>query len=366
MKIGIDISQIVYEGTGVAHYTRQLVQTLLRVDHNNKYVLFGASLRKKADFHAFIRSLADTELESKFINVPLTALDLLWNKWHFPSIEHFTGKIDAYHSSDWIEPPACCPKVTTIHDLIVYRYPEHMPPQIVETQKRKLGWVKKESRAIIADSESTKMDIIHYLGIAEEKIQVIHLGVDSQFAPQSKERVNEVKKIYGLGEEYVLCVGTQEPRKNVQRVIDAFAKLHKKNLQLAIVGNRGWGKEVTLHSQMKLLGFVPQEDLIALYSGAVSFVYPSYYEGFGLPILEAMASGTVVVTSDRGSLKEVVADKGITVDPESVTSISEAIEYTTSLSTNKRKSMIEKGQQHAARFTWQKTAILTLNLYNSL
>lgn len=367
MKIGIDISQSVYHGSGVAAYTRNLVTNLVKIDKINEYVLFGSTLRRQRDLREFMATLPKrVNIKPKLISLPPTALDLIWNRIHAVSVESFTGKIDIFHTSDWTEPPAQVPKVTTIHDLIVYQYPESLPQRIIETQKRKLAWVKKESAVIIADSLSTKSDIMRMMQIPDENIRVIYLGVEKHFSPAPQARIKEVRKKYYIHGNYILCVGSIEPRKNLERVRAAFQKLQLSNTQLVIAGNPGWGNKIAELVNMKIIGFVAHEDLPALYSGAVCLVYPSLYEGFGMPVLEAMSCGCPVVTSDRGSLKEIVGSAAVVVDPESTRSIVEGIELVISLPFSNRTQLIEAGFTQARKFSWEKTAIATLDVYKSV
>lgn len=367
MKIGIDISQSVYHGTGVASYTRNLVTNLLKIDKTNEYILFGSTLRRQKDLKNFLDTLPKRSgIIRKTFSLPPTVLELIWNRIHAVAVESFIGKMNVFHTSDWTDPPAQAPKVTTIHDLVVYKYPESLPNRIIETQRRKLAWVKKESGAVIADSESTKSDIVHLLEIPDEKIKVVHLGVDKNFSPPSQVRIKEVRKKYRIFGNYLLCVGTIEPRKNLERVISAFQKLDPPHTMLVIAGNPGWGNKIARLVNMKVIGFVPDDDLPALYGGAICFVYPSLYEGFGLPVLEAMSSGCPVVTSDRGSLKEIAGKATVVVNPESTQSIAEGIESILNLAYSKRRQLIEAGISQARKFSWEKTARDTLKVYESI
>lgn len=366
MNIGIDISQSVYQGTGVAAYTRNLVKTLLDIDRNNHYILFGSTLRRQKVLRELINSLPHPEsFMAKIYSFPPLGLEFLWNKLHTQVIESFTGDIDIFHTSDWIEPPARCPKVTTIHDVVVYRHPEFLNPRIIGVQKSKLDWVKKETTAVIADSKSTKDDIVTYLGIPENKIHVVYLGVSKEYFPQKKDAIKQVQKKYGIPGEFILAVGTREPRKNLKRVIAAFQKLPRKTVQLIIVGNLGWGEELVRSGNIILLENVPVGDLASLYSSALCFVYPSLYEGFGLPILEAMACGVPVLTSKRGSLAEI-AGPATTIDPESVNEIAGGIESIIHLPSATRKQIIETGIKYAQGFTWERAAHATMKVYKSV
>ena len=179
MRIGIDISQIVYEGTGVATYVRKMVDALFALGSKNVYILFGSSLRKRSKLYEFAGSI-----QKKYPNVivkifpfPSTLLDILWNKLHIVPIEWFIGDVDVFWSSDWTQPPlARAHGITTIHDVGFLRYPETFAQTIIDVQKRRLAWVKRECKAILCDSESTKRDIIEYYHAESTKLHVIYPG----------------------------------------------------------------------------------------------------------------------------------------------------------------------------------------------
>lgn len=174
MTIGIDISQLAFENTGVANYLKNLVQNLLDIDKKNQYVLFYSSLRK--DFPSLDFASAPN-VTVKRLKIPQTFLNILWNRLHIISIENFIGPVDIFITSDWLEPPSKAKKATILYDLIVYKYPQETARKIVEVQKRKLEWVKKETDKILCISESTKKDAIEILGIPEQKLEVIGAGI---------------------------------------------------------------------------------------------------------------------------------------------------------------------------------------------
>jgi hypothetical protein len=179
MRIGIDISQLAYERTGVANYLGQLLDHLLSIDDKNEYVLFASSLRQSTKYQALRIKYKDKKNVSfKIFKFPPTLLDLLWNKFHVLPIEYLIGDVDIFITSDWTEPPTKkAKKATILYDLIVYKYPEETAEKIVETQKRKLGWVKKESSMVFCISESTKKDAMEILRIDEDKLKVIYPGM---------------------------------------------------------------------------------------------------------------------------------------------------------------------------------------------
>ena len=179
MKIGIDISQIVHEGTGVATYVKQIVAALVKKYPQHEYVLFGSSLRKQKVLRAYFNDIYHLSKHTRVVVLPIppTFLEILWNRLHIFPVEWFTGPLDLFWSSDWTQPPLRYAKgVTTIHDLIALKFPAQTDARIVATHKRRLAWVAKECIAIFCDSESTKKDVIEFLGIPKEKLHVVYPG----------------------------------------------------------------------------------------------------------------------------------------------------------------------------------------------
>jgi len=365
MTIAIDISQIVY-GTGVSVYVKNLVTSLLRKDKKNQYLLFAGVLRERKKILEFIKEARKIrpELKARIYPFPPRFLDWLWNKKHFLPLEFLVGRVDIFLASDWTQPPAKKAKVVSVvHDLIPWLYPETQSKLIVATHKRRMAWVKKEAVAVITDSLSTKKDFLRLIGYPAEKVYVAYPGVDhKRFSPCSKKEVEKIKKKYHLS-RYILAVGTQEPRKNFARVIRVFKRLGNKNLQLAIVGKYGWGKDINISQpNIKRLGYVPDDDLPSLYSGALCFVYPSLYEGFGLPVLEAMACGCPVITSSVSSLPEVAGKAAVLVDPTDETSLLRSLRkiiYQPALA----KTLSLAGKRRASQFSWEKTAQEFLSVF---
>ena len=380
MKIGIDISQIVYEGTGVSNYTRSLVEALVKASNNDEFVLFGSSLRIRRPLKEFLKNLQAKNVKGKFSYLPPKLLEFLWNGVHLFPVEYFVGEIDVFHSSDWLEPPTKnAKKITTIHDLTVFKYPETFSPtgghDIVKNQKRKLFFAKRECDIIVCVSETTKQDVMEILKIPERKLRVVYEAPDPFYSPRSEDNIQKIKEKFNIGGDYLLCVGTREPRKNLERAIIAFAEISRvyADLTLIIAGKYGWGNDSSkfkvqsakLESRVKILGYVEKEDLPALYSGAQAFIYPSLYEGFGLPILEAMACGCPVVTSNLGSMKEIAGEAAILVDPVSISGIANGIAKIVGDSKT-RNRLINEGQRRNLEFSWEKTAFQTLDIYRSL
>ena len=365
MRIGIDISQIVHEGTGVATYTKELVKGLAYQQANkgsNELVLFGASLRRLGILKDFMATLPKKNIRSRIYPMPPSVALPLFNTLPRLPIEWFTGNLDVYQSSDWLEPKASCPKVTVVHDLAMLKFPEVAHPSILATHKNKLRLVKEESSLVIAVSKATKQDLIELLGFKENKIIVIYEAPSEEYktgirnTPASKR----VLEKYGIEGPYLLAVGTREPRKNLPRIIEGFRRLSNRGLRLVIVGKYGWGPDVVKTDNVYPIGFVPLEDMPALYSSAEAFVYPSLYEGFGLPVLEAMSCETPVVTSNRSSLPEVAGEAAVLVNPLSADEIAVGIKT----AMKDRAILTRKGLVQAQKFSWDKTAKETLAVYN--
>ena len=354
MKIGLDLSAVIY-GTGVSVYTKNLVEALLKVDKKNEYVFFFASLRRRLEEAGL--DLGKHEVKS--FKIPPTLLDGLWNQLHLYPLENFVGEVDVFHASDWTQPPAKKAKlVTTIHDISFLRYPNTVHPKVLAAQRRRLAWVKKEADMIIAVSRATKKEIIELLGIPEKKIKVIYEALSFDF--KKIKPLVDLKKL-GIKKPYLLASGSQAPRKNIERVIQAFSLLSKKDdLQLVITGNyKPRGK---LPARIVLPGFIVREEWAGLLQGAKVLVYPSLYEGFGLPILESFYLGTPVVTSNLSSMKEVAGKGAVLVDPLAVDSIVKGIEKILGNSAFEKK-LVEEGKKRVGDFSWEKAATQTLEVY---
>jgi len=365
MIIGIDISQIVYH-TGVSRYTKELVRNLLRLDKKNSYKLFAGVWRQREAIDEYLQSLTSEGLSfQSYVKLfPPMLADRVWNSLHLFPIERFTGKVDVFHTSNWAQPPTKAVKVSTVHDITPILYPETHTKKVIQNFTRNVRLVRKECAVVLADSKATKQDLVTHCGFSEDTIKVIYLGVTSEFEPVTNNvSLRKVKDRYGITGEYLLSVGTQEPRKNLSKVVEAFTKLNP-DMQLVLVGKKGWGSEERGVDSKKIIatGFVSDKDLPSLYSNATAFIYPSEYEGFGLPVLEAMACGCPVITSNVSSLPEVAGEAGICVNPHSKEEIMMAIKKV--VSDNKiQKQMKEKSLKQAKQFSWEKTAQETLQVY---
>ncbi|MFA6016680.1 MAG: glycosyltransferase family 1 protein [Patescibacteria group bacterium] len=379
MKIGIDITMLVYAGSGVANYTYNLVKNLLEVDKENEYHLFYSSFRKPKNFYYLdeLKKMGGIIYDFK---IPPTILQLIWGKFSLFPVEWFIGRVDIFFSSDFLRPPLLpgTRGVTTIHDLTWKIFPQYHEQRIVDAHTIKLEKTIKYGDTILVDSESTKRDLKkYYPKINAEKIQVIYPGIGDEFRLiNDKEKTKTILKKYFpkyliLDTKYLLYVGAIEPRKNLVLAIEVFSELIKDNkfadYIFIIAGRAGWKNEdvfqsikrLKLENKVIFTGFVADEDLPFLYSAASLTVYLSSYEGFGLPPLESLACGTKVIAGDNSSLKETL-DKEFLVDINDKNKVLEKMKY---LLSNKIK-VDSKAIQN--RFNWKESARKFLEIISSI
>lgn len=366
MRIGIDARLVYYHQAGIGQYILRLTQALAQIDREDEFILFKSRMDR-----TFI------------VNQGNFGYQRLWTPSHHRferlamSLELLPYGLSVLHSPDFIPPShPRYPSVITVHDLAFLLYPRFL----TRDSARYYGQVDlaaRHSDHIIAVSESTKRDTVRLLGVPESKITVIHEAAHPLFAPVTNtETLDRIRAFYGLPPEFVLFVSTIEPRKNLPTLLRAFRRLrdnYKSQAVLAIAGNRGWLaeevdsvlQETKLGDAVRFLGGVANEELVYLYNAARLFVLPSFYEGFGLPPLEAMACGTPVIVSRISSLPEVVGDAGMLVDPEDVEGLTVAMWRTLS-DENLRREMRTKGLKRAATFSWERAARETLAVYQKV
>lgn len=351
MKIAIDVSSVVY-GTGVSVYTKNLVNNLAKLDKNNNYLLFGGSLRQYNNLKTAFKNM-----DTKYYRMPPLAMNYLFNHTNVP-VNLFTGKIDLYHASDWTLPAASCLTITTVHDLAPIKYPQYTPAKIVRTHKVRLERAKKMASKIIAVSQSTKTDLVE-MGFNANKIVVIYEAADPLPRVDKATEDNILNKFNLEKNNFLLNVGTN-PRKNNANIALTFEQLHKKGIvdKFVVTGNLPKNKVKNIN----YLGFVSDTELAVLYKNAAVLVYASMYEGFGIPILQAFEAGCPVVTSQVSSLPEVAGNAAVLVNPMQ----SEDIAVGIMSAIRNKKTLIKKGKLQAKKFSWQKCANQTLEVYNSL
>ncbi len=379
-RIGIDITAAVTQGGGIGRYTRELVQALThpgRKESSFQYHLFSA--RRPTTPPTNDRLPEGSNVSYREARLSSQWLYRLWYRLRIPlPVQRFTGEIDLFHSPDFVLPPVRgpIPTLLTVHDLSFVHYPETFTPALLRFLNGAVPRSVERATHILADSEATCADLVSLWGTPTEKISVLYSGVHSRFHPITDEpELARVQQKYGLsGKPYLLSVGTVQPRKNYRMLIRAFSAIADKwPHNLAIAGGNGWLFEETLAEaerhgigeRVRFLGFVDDEDLPALYSGATIFLFPSLYEGFGLPPLEAMACGAPVIVSNSSCLPEVVGQAAIQLPASDEEAWRVALDEL--LGDNIRRShMVLAGFMRARAFSWQKAAGQLRRIYQEL
>ncbi len=367
-RIGIDYTAAVTQAAGIGRYVRGLIRALLELDRENDYRLFAASPAPLPATPFPVRRLPFHDIW----------LMRIWHRARLPlPAELITGRVDLFHSPDFTLPPTLpgVPTILTVHDLSFVRDPDSADDRLRAYLNRVVPRSVRRATHVLADSEATRQDLISLWNTPRDKVTVIYCGVEPHFRPVTDPaRLAAVRARYNLGPgPYIFSVSTLQPRKNYRRLIQAFAPLAARRLDLSLViaGGRGWKDEEILGEPERLglanrvcfPGFVADHDLPALLSAAELFAYPSLYEGFGIPILEAMACGTPVISSNCSSLPEVTGDAGLQVDPVDVAALSAGMERLLTIR-ELRTDLVRRGRERAAQFTWPAAARQLLAVYS--
>ncbi len=368
----MNASPAVHHIAGLGRYTQELMAALLAVDSENEYV-------------AFYNRPSEAQIDPPLDQLPHLTTDLATKPWrmsallaHFARIpqDRLFPEVDLFHATDHLLPRLTRVKsVFTLHDLVFQFYPH--------THKTLNRWFLtlmmprflRAADAVIAVSEHTKGDAVRTYGMDEAKIAVIYEGVSERFHRRAPDAIAAVRQKYSLPDRFILSVGTIEPRKNLTSLLEAYHALRNEESEyrLVLVGKKGWLytgffrriHELGLEDEIVFPGFVPDEDLPAIYSAADLFVFPSLYEGFGLPVLEALACGTPVIASNASSVPEVAGDSALLVDPSSVEALVHDMRAVLN-NTELRQDLQARGPKQAAKFSWQRAARETLDVYSSL
>ncbi len=374
MRIGIDYTSAARQGAGIGRFTRELIRRAMALDADNDYRLLVAGREPVPPDR-----LPPLDSRRRLARTPISERNLvrLWHRLRIPlPVELALGQLDIFHSPDFVLPPvARAAKILTIHDLSFLRVPECADPRLRWYLGQVVPHSVRRADFLLADSDSTRRDLIELLGVPPERAQVIYGGVDPAFAPVTDIAALQAirQKVAGTS-PFILSVGTLEPRKNYPTLIRAFAQAREQARLphvLVIVGKKGWVyepifaavEELGLQDVVLFPGFVPDSELPALYSAADLLATPSFYEGFGLPPLEAMACGTPVVVSGVSSLPEVVGDAGLRIDPHDTDALADAI-LRLLQDSPLRASLRQAGFAQARKFTWDRAARELLAVYN--
>ncbi len=370
MKIAINTLSLAKTKVGMGKYITELVNSIPLSDKGNFYFIYFSEENKK------YFNLSQRNIQPILVRRMWTRgiLRIFWEQFILP-FSLYWNKINTYHALGFVLPFLRLNKktkcVVTIADMTFFSHPEHHMYWKQKYFKCMIPMSIKKADEVIAISENTKQDILKMIPIGKNKIVVTYLGHDAIFSKQDKTKINTVLLKYGINFPYLLFVGMLEPRKNIPSLIKAFAAVkEKKNNKLVIIGKKGWlydeifalVQKLKIDEKVVFTGYVPDEDLPALYSAATCFVYPSFYEGFGIPIIEAMACGCPVITSNNSSMKEIAGNAAILVDPYNITDIQNAIE----LLIADKAIRINKGKEgiiQAKKFSWEKMVLKTKEIY---
>jgi glycosyltransferase involved in cell wall biosynthesis len=378
MRIAIDYSAAVNQRAGVGRLVRNQVLALADLDPDNDYRLVYAR-PNRGSVPQFPRARNFSRRE---VGLRERWLTILWHRANVPvPADWFSGPVDVYHSPDFVLPPLRRARgILTVHDLAFLMRPEcadeHLRAYLEDVVPRSV----KRADFIIADSENTRNDLVVLLGARPEQVTVVPGGVEDRFAPVTdEERLRRARRQLGVGDSpFILAIGLIEPRKNLNRLMDAFYAVKARgavpaDLKLVLAGGKGWLFDgiyehhiaSPVRDDILMPGFVPDDLLPAIYSAAEVLAFPSLYEGFGLPILEAMACGTPVVASRASCLPEVAEGAALMIDPNNVDGLSISLELALCDQTL-RAQLVEQGRTRAAEYTWRSAAMQLLDVYRQV
>lgn len=366
MRIGIDARLNYYRPGGIVEYTRQIIRELAVLDAHNEYRIVQ-HIRDRESLVAapnFARANTFTPSHHRLERWTLSAELLLLG-------------LDIVHHPDTIPAVGGARRcVITVHDLHYLHFPQFMTESSRRYYAGQIGWATRRADHILVSSQATCQDLMTLLDVPEDKVTVHMLGVNARFQPAGSDEIAACRARHSLPSSYVLFVGTFEPRKNIPGLLHAYALLRQALPDaplLVLAGRRGWlfedifqlAHELALDDWLIWRENFPAEDLPALYSGALTLALPSFYEGFGLTALEAMACGTPPIVSNRSSLPEVVGDAGLLVNPDDPSSIAEALHRLLEDSAL-RARLRSAGLERAREFTWQRTAEIVRKVYDQV
>jgi glycosyltransferase involved in cell wall biosynthesis len=367
LRIAIDARKL--RDYGVGTYVRNLLRHLSRLDQSTEYVV----LCRKAD------SEHVSQYGENFRAVPESSPGYSIREQITVPLDLRRERVDLFHSPHYVLPPLTpCRSVVTIHDCIHLRFPQYLPNRLGYVYARSALWMATHlSSRILTVSEASKRDILEYFHVPPQKIDVIYNGIDERFGePPPEDDVARVRERYQLDDPFVLYAGNIKPHKNLERLIEAFHTLRRTGfdqVKLLIIGDE-ISKYATLrhavhrhklHKHVRFFGFVPDSTLAILYRLAGVFVFPSLYEGFGLPPLEAMASGTPVITSNVSSLPEVVDDAALLIDPHEPDSIADAIRRVLT-DERLREDLRQRGLERSRHFSWERSIRRVREIYDEV
>jgi glycosyltransferase involved in cell wall biosynthesis len=375
MRIALDYTAGIRQPAGIGQYARGLVQTMFKLDTQNEYMMITSG--RATNEHPFPTA---SNVRGRNLYISDRYLNILWYRWRIPVYANiFTGSADIYHGLDFVLPPLLgkVRKIVTVHDLAFLQHPETAVPSLAAYLNKVVPESVALADVVAANSYATRQALIEHYKTPPEKITVIPCGIPSYFKRITDPVILEATRHkFELTHPFILSVGTLEPRKNHLGLIKAFHEVQQGNLsqtQLVIAGGKGWLYEETLHvieelkleDKVRFLGRVSDLELITLYSMADVFAFPSFFEGFGIPPLEAMACGAPVITSNTSSLPEVTGDAAIQVDPHDIPALAEAISRLLG-DEQLRDDLRQKGYKQVKKYAWPRIARKMLSTYQKL
>ncbi len=374
MTIGLDISVLNDKNrTGIGVYVFNLIEHLIKVDNTDRFILFALSPLATYDYMTNLKFNDYQHVRLKIFKMPakfFRSAFVIWQKINWPPIEMFTEKVDIFHSFNWFLPPQVSGKsVATVFDITSIAQPNWHQQRTTQLDSLRFQRISKYADLVLTISQNSKRDFLNYF--SNSRVDVIYPGSSSIFSRKiNKEKMGTILRKYNLDPGYILSVGTLEPRKNLTSLIKAYLKVNL-SMPLVLVGAKGWKNQEIIDrikkqsTKIRLVGFIPDEELAILYKGALCLVYPSFYEGFGIPILESMKCGTPVISSNTSSLTEVGGDAVLYIDPYDQRTTEEALVKIVGDS-KLRTSLVSKGRKQAQKFSWTKSANKLISLYHSL
>jgi glycosyltransferase involved in cell wall biosynthesis len=354
MRIVVDVTPLSRPRTGIGNYFRGMLAGLAEASEGrHQLVAFGPSGPRGRQ--EIWRSLDGLPLELRLPLLPRAHWwRTAWSRLGHPAVETFLGQLDVFHFSDWMYPPQRGGlRATTIHDLVPLRFPDWVEPATLRMHGSKYVHAARTCDRIFVNSRFTAGEVVDLLGVSEERIVVASPGIDPRFRPDGEQA--------DLGGPYVLAVGTLEPRKNLPALAEAFAVVRQRHpeLTLAIAGLAGWEDRPIDAEGIQVLGYVSDDELARLYRGAAAFAYPSRFEGFGIPVVEA--SGVPAVVSSHRSMDEASGDAALRAESDDPRAFAAALEWALEAGSQVR----DRGLAHAARFTWRACGEAVLSGYES-
>ena len=380
MQIGFDISALAEEKTGIGQYRWNLLRELRTQSSEFSILPYGFSFRgynqlKRVAQDSCFRRNDKKGIEFKIFQIPRRPLIMSWIFCRQPSLDFFIKNADLFHVSDNVQPPTKNPTVSTIHDLSAVLFPQFHSSKNVFVDKWRFKQIAKYASQVICVSENSKNDFLNKYKLDSDRVHVVYNGVDhSKFFPiQDLFKIQQFKTKYQLFDPFILFLGTIEPRKNVLRLVKAYFELKNQQkiiYKLVICGKKGWGyeeifkfiKEKKLEKDVIFLGYIDESEKNLLINSSEFVVYPSLYEGFGLPVVEALACGKAVITSNNSSLHEVGGEACLYVDAENANDISDKI-FELIKNQNLRKDLEKKSIMESNKFSWEKCAKETFEVY---